>query len=88
MDNEYIITKESFLVVLDSRNATTFLNSTWNSSIYFEFEDPIKQDDYTIQMSCSILNFSAANSIYNINETNDYLNLKTSLQNFSISIPH
>jgi len=88
MDNEYIITKESFLVVLDSRNAGAYLNSSWNSSVYFEFEDPIKQDDYTIQMSCSILNFSAANSIYNINETNNYLNLHTSSQTYNVYIPY
>ena len=64
MDN-LIILKESFLVVLDSRNATKYLNMSWNSSVVFEFEDAIKQDDYTLQMSCSVLNFSASNTIYN-----------------------
>ena len=89
MDNEYIIVKESFLVVLDSRNATTRLNSSWNSSAYFEFEDPLQQDDYTIQMTCSILNFSASNSIYNINETNNFLSITvSSFQQYNISIPY
>ena len=89
MDSEYIIIKESFLVVLDSRNATTCLNSSWNSSVYFEFEDPIQQDDYTIQMSGSILNFSASNSIYNINETNNFLSITvSSFQQYNINIPY
>ena len=38
---DLVIIKESFLVVLDSRNANAFFNSTWNSSVNFEFEDPI-----------------------------------------------
>ena len=89
MDSEYIIIKESFLVVLDSRNATTNLNSSCNSSIYFEFEDPIQQDDYTIQMTCSVLNFSASNSLYDINETNNYLSITVSFfQQYNISIPY
>ena len=88
MDTEYIIIKESFLVVLDSRNATRHLNGSMNSSAYFEFEDPIQQDDFTIQKSCSVLNFSASNSIYNINETNSYLLINTSIQSYSINIPY
>ena len=86
MDN-LIILKESFLVVLDSRNASKYLNSSWNSSVSFEFEDPIKQDDYTLQMNCSVLNFSASNSIYNINETNSYLSITASGLNYNINIP-
>jgi hypothetical protein len=89
MDSEYIIIKESFLVVLDSRNATRCINSSWNSSVYFEFEDALQQDDYTIQMSCSILNFSASNSIYNINETNNFLSITvSSFQQYNINIPY
>lgn len=89
MDNTITI-KESFLVVLDSRNATSKYNSSWNSSVNFEFEDPIKKDDYTIQMTCSILNFSMANSIYNINETNNFLtfDILNPFKTFNIYIPY
>lgn len=91
MEN-YII-KESFLVVLDSRNASSYLNYSWNSSLIFEFEDPIKHDDSAIQMTCSVLNFSCSNSIYNINETNNYLSinndyLELSSQLYEIYIPY
>ena len=88
MDNDYVLIKESFLVVLDSRNATRKLNDSKNSSIYFEFEDPITQDDYTILKSCSVLNFSVSNSIYNINETNNYLFIGTETQNYELNIPY
>ena len=69
MDN-FIILKDSFLVVLDSRKASQYLNSSWYSSVLFAFKDPIKQDDYTFQINCSVLNFSASNAIYNINVRN------------------
>ena len=82
MDNEYVLVNESFLVILESRNANSHLNDSFNSSIYFEFQDPIQQDDYTILKSCSVLNFSVSNSIYNINETNNYLFIGTEIQNY------
>jgi hypothetical protein len=88
MDNDYVLIKESFLVVLDSRDATRKLNDSKNSSIYFEFEDPIQQDDYTILKSCSVLNFSVSNSIYNINETNNYLFIGTETRNYELNIPY
>lgn len=85
---DLVIIKESFLVVLDSRNADAYFNSTWNSSVNFEFEDPIlKEDNYTIQMSCSVLNFSVANSIYNINETNSFLSLSDGTA-YNLYIPY
>ena len=72
MDKDnYVTIKENFLVVLDSRNATVNNNGSLNSSLYFNFEDAIKRDDKCINMQCSILNFSAPNSIYNINNTNN-----------------
>ena len=76
--NNLIILNESFLVVLDSRNASQYLNSWWSSSISFEFKDPIEQDNYTLQINCSLLNFSASYTIYNINETYSYLSITAS----------
>ena len=56
MDNLVTI-KESFLIVLDSRNSIQ-LNKSWNSSVDFQFEDPINQEDGYILMTGSILNFA------------------------------
>ena len=73
--------------MLDSRNSIQ-LNKSWNSSVDFQFEDPINKEDGCILMSGSILNFSASNSIYNINETNNYLFFNTTRQNYQIYIPY
>jgi hypothetical protein len=61
--------------VLDSRNATTYYNDSWNSSVKFEFEEPIRLAKNFITMTCSVFTFTCPNSIYNINETNSYLSL-------------
>jgi hypothetical protein len=73
-DNFYT-DKENFLVVLDSRNATRYLNSTYNSSVIFEFEDSIKLHSKAIKLSCSLNNFTCPNSIYLINEYNCLLSI-------------
>ena len=65
--------KENFLVVLDSRNATTLQNGSYNSSIYFDFNEPIRMPKNCLKMMCSVLHFQAPNSIYNINENNNIL---------------
>ena len=41
MDN-ILTTTESFIFVLDSRNATTYINGSFNSSLIFNIEDAIK----------------------------------------------
>ena len=70
-----IIAKESFLVILDSRNATQYNNGSFMSDIYYEFDDPIKVETNTLQFTASILTFSCPNSIYIINEKNCFLSL-------------
>jgi hypothetical protein len=62
-------------VVLDSRNATEYYNGSWNSSVKFDFEEPIRLAKNYIAMMCSVFTFTCPNSIYNINETNSYLSL-------------
>ena len=42
MSDELIPIKDSFIVVLDSRNATTYNNSTYLSDITFNFEDALQ----------------------------------------------
>ena len=74
-NDNIIIAKESFIVILDSRNASKYNNSSFMSDVYFQFEDPIKVDTKTLQWTASVLTFSCPNSIYIINETNSLLSI-------------
>ena len=64
----------SFLVVLNSQNGT-MNNGTNNSDVTFMFESPIVKPDNCFLMSVCAQQFSSPNSLYNINETNNYLNI-------------
>ena len=76
MDTSELITvKDSFIVMLDSRNATRWNNGSFNSSVYFEFEEPIRIPKDAIQCLCSVLSFSSPNSLYVVNETNSLLSI-------------
>ena len=66
--NNLYTEKENFLVVLDSRNATSYYNGDFHSSLHFDFNEPIKMPKFAIRMCCSVLQFQAPNSLYNINE--------------------
>ena len=65
--------QENFLMVLDSRNATSYHNGSFNSSVEFDLIEPIKLGHRSIVMKCSVLNFTCPNSIYIINEYNNIL---------------
>lgn len=73
--DELISVKESFLVILDSRNGD-ILNGSFNSQVIFNFEGSLyfQVNDY-IQLSFSVNSFSVPNSIYIINETNNLLSI-------------
>ena len=71
--NNLYTEKENFLVVLDSRNATSYYNGDFHSSLHFDFNEPIKMPKFAIRMCCSVLQFQAPNSIYNLNENNNIL---------------
>jgi hypothetical protein len=76
MEADRLLTiKENFLIVLDSRNATTLNNGSNNSDVYFEFDEPVRIHKDAIRCYCSVLSFSAPNSLYNINETNNLLSI-------------
>ena len=77
MDIDDLITlKDSFIVVLDSRNASQYINGDYNSNIRFLFEEGMYFPHNYIQITCCVLNFICPNSIYIINETNNLLSLK------------
>ena len=75
MSDELIPIKDSFIVVLDSRNATTYNNSNYLSDVLFNFEDALIFPHRSLRNTCSVLSFVGANSIYNINETNNILSI-------------
>ena len=82
--NNLTTIEESFLVVLDSRNATTRNNGDYNSDVTFIFEEPIVKPPDSILMSLSVLQFSCPNSIYNINETNSYLQISEVISGINV----
>jgi len=76
MDIDDLITiKDSFIVVLDSRHATEYLNDDYNSNVRFLFEEGMYFPHNNIQITCCVLNFICPNSIYIINETNNLFSL-------------
>ena len=85
MDNldNYYTAKESFLVVLDSRNATTYNNGTKHSDITLDLEDVIRMPKNCIVMSVVVNSFTCPISFYQINSTNKIF----IFNNISYSIP-
>ena len=83
-DNTLCTIKDSFLVVLDSRNASVYNNGTYNSDVTFLFEAPIEKPKNCLLMSCSVLQFSCPNSIYNINITNNILAISETINGSTI----
>ena len=72
--DELITVKEKLLIILDSRNAISYLNGSWNSKLDFDFADNINFfDTDIIEVYCSVLSFTCPNSIYIINEYNNKL---------------
>ena len=55
-NNEWWIdtNKDSFIVVLDSKNATNFNNSTYLSDITFNFEDALQFPHRSLRNTCSV----------------------------------
>ena len=91
-ENNLSTVTTSFLVVLDSENATTNNNSYYKSDVTFVFESPIVKPVNSFLMSMCVQQFSSPNSIYNINETNNYLEIgemiTSSYVYYGISIPY
>lgn len=82
-----LIMEESFLVVLDSRNATQYLNGSYNSDVIFNIQEPITCDTDIIQMTLGVVSFICPCSFYQINYTNDILNIVLNGIAYTIIIP-
>ena len=73
-DNLYT-RQESFIVVLDSRNASDLYNGSMNSSLQFQFDDSIQKPPQSFLMTFSVLTFTCPISFYQLNSTNNFLNI-------------
>jgi hypothetical protein len=67
--------KDNFIVVLNSKYATTIYNPGYNSQAEFDLPEPIRRGKTDIKLCCSVLSFVCPNSLYNINETNNLLSI-------------
>jgi len=79
---------DKFIVVLDSRNATFSLNGSMNSRATFDFEQPIQTTRDVLKFTCSVMSFTAPNSMYNVSSLNNQLKLlyTTGSTSFPVSI--
>ena len=76
--NNLYTSTTSYLVVLDSRNATQMLNGSFMSDAMFHFQLSLRRDARAIIWTCSVMSFTAPNSIYVINEYNNLLSIAIS----------
>ena len=85
MIEDLITVKESFLVILDSRNGE-IVNNGYNSEIIFDFEGSLIFDNSYIQLMFCVNSFSCPNSLYMINEKNNLLSITINsiLTNYNI----
>lgn len=73
--NDKYVKKDSFLVVLDSRNASDYYNGSALSNISFDVKSPIQIPQDCIYMTWVVNNFVCPVSFYLINSTNNMLSL-------------
>lgn len=64
---------ESFIVNLDSRNATLYNNTSYLSDVIFDLKYPIKRPSDCLYMTGCLQSFTTPISWYLINETNNLL---------------
>ena len=83
MIEELVTVQDSFLLILDSVNADTYNNGSKKSSCTFYLEEPIRKRLEALQMTCSVLQFTVPNSIYNINSHNAVFDMSETINNIS-----
>ena len=87
-NNKYHRT-ESFIVNLDSRNATSYNNSSYLSDVIFDLKYPIKRPNDCLYMTCCLQSFTTPISWYLINETNNLLVIyMVGLNLYNVYIPY
>ena len=85
--NSYL-KNENFTIVLDSRNATTYYNSSYNSEVTFEMKYPIIVPKDCLYMTWCVQAFTCPISWYLINSTNNLLSILMNSQIYDIYIPY
>jgi hypothetical protein len=85
---ERYVKKDSFLVVLDSRNAEEYMNGSQHSNVVFDVKYPIQIPKDCIYMTWVVSSFTCPVSWYLINSTNDVLRYLINGNIFSTQFPH
>ena len=79
---------ESFIVVLDSRNATDYNNGSSNSSLIFQLDDSIRKPHNSFLMTYSVFTFTCPISFYQLNATNNALSILLNGTTTTYSFPY
>tara|TARA_R110000803_G_scaffold180443_2_gene242875 strand:- start:5539 stop:6531 length:993 start_codon:yes stop_codon:yes gene_type:complete len=83
---EHVIT-ESRLISLNSKYATDFLNGDKKSSVSFDFNAIARKDAKVLYHTLAIQSAEIPASYYNVNTTNNIINLTEGGETFSVVIP-
>ncbi len=83
---EHVIT-ESRLISLNSKNATEYFNGDKKSSVSFDFNAIARKDNKILYHTIAIQSAEIPASYYNVNTTNNIINLTEGGQTFSVVIP-
>jgi len=87
--NNKFLRNESFIINLDSRNATSYNNSSYLSDVIFDLKYPIRKPNDCLYITCCLQSFTCPISWYLINETNNLLVLNViTVGLYQISIPY
>ena len=79
---------DHYLVLLDSRNATTYNNGSQNSDVTFEMQYPITLPQDCLDMTMTVYSFVCPVSWYLINLTNNYLSISANNTAYGINVPY
>ena len=86
MNEEHVIT-ESRLISLNSKFASDLLNGDKKSSVSFDFNAIARKDAKVLYHTLAIQSAEIPASYYNVNTTNNTINLTEGAQTFSVVIP-
>lgn len=85
---EKYVKKDSYLVVLDSRNAEEYLNGSQHSKVVFDVKYPIQIPKDCIYMTWVVNSFTCPVSWYLINDTNDSLRYMINSNVYAVNFVH
>lgn len=83
---EHVIT-ESRLISLNSKYATDFYNGDKKSSVNFDFNAIVRKDSMILYHTIAIQSAEIPASYYNVNTSNNTINLTEGAETFSVVIP-